>query len=75
MFYDGKKDFDHQLYLLLLQQVEYFMIVCLHEWILEKRYVQMVKIVCLVKVSESREFDEDLHKFRNCKYTGDTKLE
>lgn len=76
VFYDGKKCFDHQLYSLLLQQAEYFVIDRLREWILEARYVQAVKIVRSIKVSESRKFGNPiLQKFRKFDYTGDMKLE
>lgn len=75
VFYDGLKGFDHQLYSLLLQQAEYFIIDRLREWILEERYVQAVKIVRSVKVRENRGFDGKNSEFRNCEYTGDTKLE
>lgn len=84
VFYDGLKGFDHQLYSLLLEQAEFFVIDRLRVWILEKRYVQAVKIVRSVKLSEStRWIDVDsggeaprgLHKFHNHEYTGDTKVD
>lgn len=83
MFYDELKGFDHQLYSLLLEQAEFFLIDRLRDWILEKRYDQAVKIVRSLKLSESTrwidvdssEADRGLHKFDNREYTGDTKVE
>lgn len=57
VFYDGSKGFDHQLYSLLLEQAEFFVIDRLRVWILEKRYVQAVKIVRSVK--RTRLIDHD----------------
>lgn len=53
VFYDGLKGFDHQSYSLRLEQAEFFLIDRLRDWILEKGYVQAVKIVRSVKLSES----------------------
>lgn len=83
VFYDGLKGFDHQLYSLLLEQAEFFLIDRLRDWILEKRYLQAVKLVRSVKLSESTRWidvdsdvaDRGLHKFDNREYTGDTKVE
>lgn len=84
VFYDGMKGFDHQLYSLLLEQAEFFVINRLRVWILEKRYVQAVKIVRSVNVIErTRGLNFDygetdrlgLPKFHDQDYTGDTKVE
>lgn len=83
VFYDGLKGFDHQLYSLLLEQAEFFVVDRLRDWILEKRYVQAVKIVGSVKLSEiTRWVDIDrgtshrgLDKFVNREDTADTKVE
>lgn len=83
VFYDGLKGFDHQLYSLLLEQAEFFLIDRLRDWILEKRYVQAVKFVRSVKLSESNRWvdvdsgtdDRVPHKFGNREDTADTKVE
>ena len=82
-FMTGWKGFDHQLYSLLIEQAEFFLIDRLRDWILEKRYLQAVKLVRSVKLSESTRWidvdsgvaDRGLHKFDNREYTGDTKVE
>lgn len=83
VFYDETKGFDHHLYSLLLQQAHFFDIDRLRDWILEKRYVQAVKIVRSIKQSEStRWMDSDRgtserghHKFSDREDTADTKVE
>ena len=83
VFYDGLKGFDHQLYSLLLEQAEFFVVDRLRDWILEKRYAQAVKTVRSVKLSESTRWvdidsgkaDRGLHKFVNREDTADTKVE
>lgn len=82
VFYDSLKGFDHPLYASLLEQAEFFLVDCLRDWILEERYLQAVKIVHSVKLSESTrgvdvdsgEDDRGLHKFDNREYMGDTKV-
>lgn len=82
-FYDRLKGFDHQLYSLLLEQTEFFLIDRLRDWILNKRYVEAVKIDRSVKPCESTrwadvdsgEADRGLLKFDNREDTADTKEE
>lgn len=44
VFYDEAKGCDHHLYSLILGQADFFLIDRLRDWILEKLYVQAVKI-------------------------------
>lgn len=81
VFYDASKGFDHRLYSLLLEQADFFRIDRLSDWILEKRYVQAVKIVRSIKQSEKTRWVESdnterrPHEFRDREDTADTKVE